>query len=127
MELDINPIGDFQFENGRNIDLLGPIALGTPVDEPVDDAPRDPEQPFNPINPTYFEWSDPASASTFGDRVENRWDEYKKRIRFNSANPFAPWKSLEEFQLVEWLVLSKISQGAIDLFLQLPIVSTPCP
>ena len=44
-----------------------------------------------------------------------------------STNLFAPWNSLEEFQLVEWLVLSKISQGAIDLFLQLPIVSVLCP
>jgi hypothetical protein len=54
--------------------------------------------------------------------VENRWHEYRAQMCFDSRNPFAPWKSMEEFQLVEWLVCSKLSQGTIDLFLQLPIV-----
>jgi hypothetical protein len=113
----------FNLKTAGAADFLGPIVLETPVD----DTPRDPEQPFNPINETYFERSDPDAAATFGDRVKNRWDEYKKQMHFNSTNPFAPWKSLEEFQLVEWLVLSKISQGSIDLFLQLPIVSALRP
>lgn len=89
---------------------------------PVDNMPRDPEQPFNPQGDAFFERSDPNAAATFGDRVENRWHEYKSQMQFDSNNPFAPWKSLDEFQLVEWLVFSKISQGNIDLFLQLPIV-----
>jgi len=44
---------------------------------------------------------------------------------FDTSNPFAPWKSLHEFQLVEWLILSKLSQGIINTFLKLPIVSMP--
>ena len=84
------------------------------------------ESHFNPLNKDYFERSDHDVAATFGNRVENRWFEYRMRMDFDSENPFAPWKSIEEFQLVEWLVSSKLSQGAINLFLQLPIVGSPC-
>jgi hypothetical protein len=80
---------------------------------------------INPLDNDYVIRSNPNAAATFGDPVESRWSEYRTRMGFDSSNPFAPWKSLEEFQLVEWLIFSKLSQGSINRFLQLPIVSAP--
>ena len=124
MDIDNDATGDLIYNNTVHIRLT---SLGS-IEMPEGVVPgRDPEESrFNPSNKDYFERSDHDAAATFGNRVENRWFEYRMRMDFDSENPFAPWKSIEEFQLVEWLVSSKLSQGAINLFLQLPIVGSPC-
>ncbi len=123
MDVDNDTIGDFASNCTVHIELTSSDFSETPME----DAPHDPEQySFNPLHGNYLERSDHDAAATFGSQVENRWQEYRARMHFDSKNPFAPWKSIEEFQLVEWLISSKLSQGAIDLFLQLPIVSSLC-
>ena len=41
----------------------------------------------------------------------------------NGYEPWAPFKDIEEWELVQWIMQSGLSQGATDKYLKLPIVS----
>lgn len=49
------------------------------------------------------------------------WEELRSIKDRN--NPFHPWHSQMEYELVEWLATSQLSQAAIDRFLKLNWVS----
>jgi hypothetical protein len=99
------------------------LAVLAPAPLPAENQ-TEPRLAFSdPEDEEYILRSDPAAAATFGDRMETRWHKYKTQMCFDARNPFAPWKSIHEFQLVEWLILAKLSRRSIDDFLQLPIVS----
>jgi hypothetical protein len=119
MDLDQNVMGEHANTHTK---VIEPTTLH--VAEPIPSEDRD-ESQVNPLDNNYVIRSNPNSAATFGNPVKTRWFEYRTQMGFDSSNPFAPWKSLEEFQLVEWLIFSKLSQGSINRFLQLPIVSAP--
>jgi hypothetical protein len=62
----------------------------------------------------------PDIAYTFG-KWETQWSAIQDLQE--SPNPFHPWTSHGEFELVNWLSTSKLSQGAIDCFLRLSVVN----
>ena len=71
----------------------------------------------------YIIYTVPGAAQK-GPKECTRWDD----IRCNERPdfPFHPWISEEEYDLVAWLTLSKLSAAEIDRFLNLKFVSACC-
>lgn len=69
--------------------------------------------------------SHPHVAFKYGPRRKTQWEELCEAM--DKCAPFHPWASRNEFELVEWLSTSKLSQQAIDRFLQLNAVTVSHP
>jgi len=93
-----------------------PIPEGSAGDAPM---------PLNPTSSkTNHYWVKPLdneSKPKVLGHTRTRWEQM--RSNEDPANPFAPWNSKEEYELVEWLATSGLSQAAIDRFLNLNWVS----
>ncbi len=63
---------------------------------------------------------DPNAAYTFG-HVSMLWERMK--LAEDPDHPFYPFHSADEFEIVEFLVMANLSQGAIDRFLKLSLMS----
>lgn len=63
---------------------------------------------------------DARAAFIYPERTSTPWENMKASEDPNA--PHAPWANKEEYQLVNWLATSHISQGAIDKFLKLGYV-----
>lgn len=77
--------------------------------------------PLNPMSSkTDHFWVrqlDREDAPKIYGMTSTRWEEM--RADEDPANPFAPWQSKEEYELVQWLAAAGISQAAIDEFLRM--------
>jgi hypothetical protein len=63
-----------------------------------------------------------AGAAQKGPKEGTRWDDI--RLRESADFPFSPWANEDEYHLVAWLTLSKLSAAEIDQFLRLKYVCT---
>ncbi len=62
----------------------------------------------------------PKAAYTFG-HVGMLWERMK--LAEDPDHPFYPFHSADKFEIVEFLATANLSQGAIDRFLKLSLVS----
>lgn len=60
------------------------------------------------------------------EKKESVFQQYKQEKEIRGEEAWSPFKSHAEWQLARWLMLSGISQGDIDSFAKLPIVSDYC-
>jgi hypothetical protein len=80
-------------------------------------------EPLNPQqNTSYIIKKISGAAKIFDDsepsiQPETQWDRLKSLE--NPRQPFHPWASLDEFEVVDWLSSSGLSQAKIDDFLNL--------
>jgi hypothetical protein len=51
------------------------------------------------------------------DQPQTKWEQMKAAE--NPDQPYYPWESLEEFELVDWLASSELLQAKINTFLAL--------
>jgi len=114
-----NSVGD---NNSSQFDE--PPVLPTPPlphNSSQSDEPLMPPTPPSPIRPEpYYHVHSVPGAAQRGSKEGTRWE-----TTLNNEHPefpFHPWASEVEFELVEWLTLSKISASAIDEFLRLKFV-----
>jgi hypothetical protein len=91
-------------------------------------ADRTDDGPAPPLNPSSSRYAVRQLDANSQPRVyrmgQTRWEEL--RSSEDPDNPFYPWKSQKEYELVEWLATSQLSQAAIDRFLKLNWVSNIC-
>jgi len=98
------------------------------LDEPpdVNNAQTSGDTGPEPLNPhqniTYLVKKVSGAAKIFVDsepsvRPATQWDRLKSLE--NPQQPFHPWASLEEFEVVDWLSSSGLSQAKINDFLNL--------
>lgn len=99
-----------------------------PVGDSDDNGPSEDQHHNRPgyrMNPggedTRFEvHSSPEHGCTYGQR-ETRWEHLDKLN--DPTRPYHPWRSREEFELVNWLSSASLSQAHINCFLKLSFVS----
>lgn len=77
--------------------------------------------PLNPKSLGFRHKRHRDAAKTYGDRQQTQWEQIEAAEDPNQ--PYHPWNSLEEYELVDWLATSKLSQAAIDKFLALTSVT----
>jgi len=74
-----------------------------------------------PLNPRPLQYAvrqlDADSQPRIYEQGHTRWEELKSNE--DPANPFYPWESKTEFELVKWLSTTPHSQASIDDFLRL--------
>lgn len=84
-------------------------------------ASADPDTGTSPnVTGTFHHRCHVNAAFTYGPRWQTQWEEMKAAA--DSERPYHPWSSQDEFELVEWLSTSKLSQAVIDHFLRLHVV-----
>lgn len=92
----------------------------------LNDEDQGPAAPLNPgshaDSPYLVRPLDEASQPRTYGRGPTLWENM--RTHENPESPFAPWSSKDEYELVEWLATSGLSQAAIDRFLGLNWVSS---
>lgn len=68
----------------------------------------------------------PTAGETYGEGISPQGAHLKSQ-HSKGEPPWAPWDSYEEFEFVEWLQKSNVTQGAIDQLLKLEFVELlPC-
>lgn len=75
----------------------------------------------DPLAGVFQRYRHPHAARTYGPSKQTQWEELRDAM--DQHRPFHPWASRDEFELVEWLSTSKLSQRAIDRFLKLNVVT----
>ncbi|KAF8287638.1 hypothetical protein DL93DRAFT_2234551 [Clavulina sp. PMI_390] len=94
-----------------------------PEDQEDDEMEEDDENPFeqdrlNPDGPWFYS----TTAQVWrGKRKGTVWEQMKK-VELDGL-PFFPWGSMEEFEVVSWLLMEGLSLGAVQRFLRLQYVS----
>ena len=63
----------------------------------------------------------PNAGKTLPGRVEMLWDQLSRDE--DEGRPYTPFESKQEWELIYWLSMEGISQGAIDCFQKLQWVS----
>lgn len=92
----------------------------------LNDKDQGPAAPLNPgshaDSPYLVRPLDESSQPRTYGSGPTLWENM--RTHENPESPFAPWSSKDEYELVEWLATSGLSQAAIDRFLGLNWVNS---
>jgi hypothetical protein len=65
-----------------------------------------------------------ATLEASQDGLETRFEKIKRTQQHAGSKPWAPFNSLADWELAQWLVQSGVSQQEIDKFLKLELVRT---
>lgn len=125
MDLDIEGPDRNESEDPNVNDIFADDIDRTPDPPDMPDNDRGPAAPLNPgshaDSPYLIRPLDEASQPRTYGNGPTLWENM--RTHENPELPFAPWSSKDEYELVEWLATSGLSQAAINRFLALSWVS----
>lgn len=84
------------------------------VKEVPDEGDPSPEGPVIDI--------DSSAGAAYSGEFLTAWEQRRQAESIDSHDPWAPFKDVEEWDLVKWMMTSGLSQASMDNFLSLPIV-----
>ena len=115
------PTDDNATFNATSAPLTDSVSVDHDMQDNLESKTMGSTEPNDPARPAKIKVQiDPKATYTFG-HVGTLWERMK--LAEDPDHPFYPFHSADEFEIVESLVMANLSQGAIDRFLKLSLVS----
>ncbi|KAF7288334.1 hypothetical protein HMN09_01403100 [Mycena chlorophos] len=93
------------------------------VEEVEDETTNDPISFYDPLYVHMEHYPEGARAgATTGKAPTGAFESHFNRLKAAGEAPWAPWASIDEWDLARWLMTSGLSQGKIDEFVHLKSV-----